>query len=186
MGIQHNARMTADGFNPFHPVGIGTDRQRQPLDFHMHQFPGLGDFIGIVGFVPLAQNALGASGHKEGKPLNHFLLEFNVCRDRAPIADALGNFSLNEPLRGRTGSIRPCHSPHVAELIHFNDIRNRLDLAGLYDVARNGNGCDHQAEKSRNTPLGRPADIGAVAFKPFFTPVQVRASSFFLNGRFRF
>ena len=174
--------MTADGFNPFHPVGIGTDRQRQPLDFHMHQLAAFGDFIRIICFVPLTQNAFSASGHEKGKPLDHFLLEFHVRRDRAPITDALGNFRLDQPLRGFASHIRPRHNRRFAESVHFDNVGNGLCLACLYDVASDGNAGDEQTEEGDHTPLRGTVDIRSVAFKPLFASVQVGASPFFPHG----
>ena len=96
MGIKQNARVTAHGFHPFHPVGVGTHRQGQTFDFHMHQLAGFGDFIGIVGFVPFAQNAFGAPGHEEAQSLDHLLLQFHVRRNCAPVGNASRDLRLDE------------------------------------------------------------------------------------------
>ena len=79
--------MAPHRFRPFHTVGIGGYRQRQPPNLHMHQSV-FGDLKGIVGLVSFAQDSLGASGSEEGQPFNHSALEFHIRRDRAPIGNA--------------------------------------------------------------------------------------------------
>lgn len=173
MRIEQNARMTAHGFHPFHPVGVGTHRQGQAFDLHMHQLAGLGDFVRVVGFVPFAQNAFGASGHEEGESLDHFLLQFHVRRDCAPVTDAGRDFRLDKPLRRGAGPVRPRHHGGFAQLVHLNDVGNRLYLAGLHDVAGDGNAGEDEAEESHHAPLRGPADIGTVPLQPFLPPVEI-------------
>lgn len=57
-------------------------------------------------------------------------------------------------------------------------------LAGLYDVAGDGNAGNEKAEKGDHAPLGRAADIGSITFKPFLAPVQVGLPPFSCTGGF--